>query len=77
MSNDPMLMLIIGALVVLNLFQFCFWAWQVQALVNKLMSRSLFEYKEASKPHQKVSREEAYDPMMDEITELNQLIPRA
>lgn len=31
-----------------------FWAWQVHRLVNKLMSRNYFEFKEADKPREKV-----------------------
>lgn len=40
-------------LAVLLLASNAFWAWQVHRLVNKLMSRNYFEFKEAGKPAEK------------------------
>ncbi len=51
-----------------------YWAWHSQTLVNKLMSRNFYEYKEASvtteKPKTKIKSEFAIDDMgsMSEFT---------
>lgn len=36
--------LLVGILSAANVFQFLFWSWQLQTLVNKLMSRNFQEY---------------------------------
>lgn len=38
------------ALLILNVFQFLYWSRQVQKLIDKLMSRSFFEYNQITKP---------------------------
>ncbi len=43
-------MTVIFILTALNIFQFIFWSYQNQKLVNKVMSRSYFEYELAHKP---------------------------
>ncbi len=69
---------VIASLVGLNLVQFVFWMWQVQKLLNKLMSRNYYDYVETSqlKPDVKAGPE-FVDPEHDALTELNRLIPRA
>ena len=41
---------LIIVLLALNVFQLVWWSWQTHKLIDKLMSRSYFEYKEAKKP---------------------------
>lgn len=36
--------LLISFLILLNLFQFIFWSYQVQKMINKLMSKNYAEY---------------------------------
>lgn len=38
---------IILILIALNVMQFIFWSYQMHRLLNKIMSRSYFEYKQA------------------------------
>lgn len=47
MSELSMLHLIFLGLVGLNVVQFFFWAYQVQRLVDKLMSRTYYDYQTA------------------------------
>lgn len=41
---------VVMILLALNVFQFIFWSFQNQKLVNKLMSRSYFEYEQVAAP---------------------------
>lgn len=50
MFESGFVLLILAAL---NVFQFIFWSYQNQRLVNKIMSRSYFEYELAQKPETK------------------------
>lgn len=43
-------MIIELTLLALNIFQIIFWSYQNQKLVNKLMSRSYFEYEQVNTP---------------------------
>ncbi len=46
MTNDALIfVLLLG-----NVAQFFFWSYQNQKLVNKLMSRSFYEYEQAKNP---------------------------
>lgn len=65
------------SLVILNMGQLIFWSWQVQKLLNKLMSRTYYEYAEAAQIKPQTKTEIADDPMNDTLMELNQIIPRA
>lgn len=37
-------------LAILNVFQFIFWSYQVQKLINKMMSKSYYEYEQVKSP---------------------------
>jgi len=41
---------IVLGLVILNVLQFVFWTWQINKLVDKLMSRNYAEYASVTKP---------------------------
>ena len=41
---------IVLGLVILNVLQFVFWTWQINKLVDKLMSRNYAEYVSVTKP---------------------------
>lgn len=40
----------VGFLAVANVFQVAFWSWQVQKLVNKLMSKDFHSYQVSKQP---------------------------
>lgn len=55
-------------LLVLNIFQFVFWSWQNQMLVNKLMCRDLAEYKHVTEPP-RPKESKSFDEYEDEHEE--------
>ena len=68
---------ILGALVALNIFQLIFWGFQVQRLVNKLMSRSYAEYdlvKRGPAPAQEFKQDPESADEHDVLKELNGMI---
>lgn len=66
--------LIVGILAGLNVFQFIFWARQVQELVNKLMCRNLAEYTAIkSGPVEIIPKPEDPDLILEEEEILNEL----
>lgn len=65
MTNETWFLLI---LAILNVFQFAFWSWQNQMLVNKLMCRDLAEYKYIVEP-KKIEEPRSYRDYEAEIEE--------
>lgn len=51
----------------LNIFQFIFWSWQNQMLVNKLMARGLVEYVQLTEP--KKEEPKSYRDYEDDLEE--------
>ncbi len=63
-------------LVGLNIVQFFFWASQVQRLVDKLMSRTYYDYevsKNLSQPTEKPPKMET--EVMDDMRTINEINP--
>lgn len=71
---------LIEALCALNVFQFCFWGYQVHVLVNKAMSRDFAEYKfvKNGPALEQAPKDDADDfEEMSILNELNGLLPQA
>ncbi len=61
-------------LIALNIFQFLFWGWQCQKLVDKLMCKDLAEYKQITEPPKPpVIKEEDPAEIFEEQSILNEL----
>lgn len=79
--SDKYLVFVSIGLVAFNVFQFIFWSWQNQTLVNKLMCRDLAEYNyitnkpEKSEPSAAINDEYEQQQILAELNGI--LAPRA
>lgn len=65
--------LVLGALLLLTN---AFWALQCHRLVNKLMSRNYFEFKQAEAPPEKKSAPQVYVDEAEDFGALSEIMPR-
>lgn len=49
-----------------------YWAWQTHVLINKLMSRNYYEFKEASVTTEKPKKKIIADPFMDDLSSMSE-----
>ncbi len=66
--NDLALIIVSILLIASN----AYWAWQTQVLINKLMSRNYYEFKEASVTTEKPRKKIVTDPFVDDLSSMSE-----